>query len=82
LHGPARGIPYKVYAVRAPAQQISASAFVVASVPARLWRMAASMLAFAAVGAALRRFGLERWATPTHIAFWVITVTAYWIRIG
>jgi hypothetical protein len=80
--GPARGVPYKVYAVQAPSHGISAGAFLAASVPARVWRMLATVLAFAAVGVVLRRLGRQRWGTPLHMVFWVVSVTAYWIGIG
>lgn len=82
INGPARGVPYKVYAVQAPSHGISAGAFLAASVPARLWRMLATVLAFAAVGAVLRRLGRPHWGTPMHLFFWVASVAAYWISIG
>lgn len=80
--GPARGVPYKVYAVQAPSHGISASAFLAASVPARMWRMLTTVLAFAAVGFVLRRLGRQHWGTPLHVFFWVASVTAYWIGVG
>jgi hypothetical protein len=82
INGPARGVPYKVYAVQAPSHGISASAFLAASVPARLWRMLATVLAFAALGVVLRRLRRQHWGTPLHGFFWVVSVTAYWIGVG
>lgn len=82
VFGPARGIPYKVYAVQAPSHAITLGAFVAASVPARLWRMLATVAVFAAIGMALRKFGKSRWAMPLHAIFWTISVTAYWLSIG
>jgi hypothetical protein len=82
VFGPARGIPYKVYAVQAPGHAITLGAFVAASVPARLWRMLATVMVFAAIGVALRKFGKFRWAIPLHAIFWIISVTAYWASIG
>jgi hypothetical protein len=80
--GPARGIPYKVYAVQAPSHAITLGAFVAASVPARLWRMLVMVMVFAAIGMALRKFGKLRWAVPLHAIFWITSVTAYWLSIG
>jgi hypothetical protein len=80
--GPARGIPYKVYAVQAPRHAITLGAFVTASVPARLWRMLLMVMVFAAIGAALRKFGKSRWAIALHAIFWITSVTAYWLSIG
>jgi hypothetical protein len=82
VFGPARGIPYKVYAVQAPGHAITLGAFVVASVPARLWRMLTTVMVFAAIGVALRKFGKSRWAIPLHAIFWITSVTAYWLSIG
>jgi hypothetical protein len=82
VRGPARGIPYKVYAVQAPLQGVAAAEFAAVSVPARAWRMVLLMLAFAAVGVALRRFGWARVGTLFHAMFWVISVSIYWINIG
>jgi hypothetical protein len=80
--GPARGIPYKVYAVQAPRHAITLGAFVTASVPARLWRMLATVAVFAAIGVALRTFGKSRWAIPLHAIFWTVSVTVYWLNVG
>ncbi len=80
--GPARGIPYKIYAVQAPEHAITLGSFVAASVPARLWRMLATVLVFAGIGMVLRKFGKMRWALPLHVVFWVGSVTAYWLSIG
>jgi hypothetical protein len=82
VFGPARGIPYKVYAVQAPHHAIALGAFVAASVPARLWRMLAMVLSFAAIGMVLRKFGKSRWAIPLHAIFWITSITAYWLSIG
>jgi hypothetical protein len=82
VFGPARGIPYKVYAVQAPSHAITLGAFVAASVPARLWRMLATVAVFAVIGMAFRKFGKPRWAMPLHAIFWTVSVTAYWLSIG
>jgi hypothetical protein len=82
VFGPVRGIPYKVYAVQAPGHAITRGAFVAASVPARLWRMLATVAVFAGLGMALRKFGKLRWAMPLHAIFWITSVTAYWLSIG
>lgn len=82
VFGPARGIPYKVYAVQAPRHAITLAAFVAASVPARLWRMLATVAVFAAIGIALRKFGKPRWAIRLHVTFWITSITAYWLSIG
>jgi hypothetical protein len=82
IFGPARGIPYKVYAVQAPSHAITLGAFVTASVPARLWRMLATVAVFAVIGLALRKFGKSSWALTLHAIFWVTSVTAYWLSIG
>jgi hypothetical protein len=82
IFGPARGIPYKVYAVQAPSHAITLGAFVTASVPARLWRMLATVAVFAVIGLALRKFGKSSWVMPLHAIFWVTSVTAYWLSLG
>ena len=54
--GPLRGIPYKVYAVEAPAYT-SLWPFLLITIPARLWRLLAVWLGFSSAGALLRRAG-------------------------
>jgi hypothetical protein len=82
MRGPARGIPYKVYAVQAPLHGVAAIEFAAVSMLARSWRMVLLTLAFAAVGVALRRWGWVRWGTPFHAVFWVVSVAMYWANIG
>jgi hypothetical protein len=82
MRGPARGIPYKVYAVLAPAQGVTLGNFAAMSVPARAWRMVLMVVGFAAVGWVMRRLGLTRWVVPLFATFWVVSMAYYWIKIG
>jgi hypothetical protein len=82
IFGPARGIPYKVYAVQAPSHPITLGAFAAASIPARVWRMLLTVAVFVAIGAALRRLGKAHWASVLHAVFWTTSITAYWLSIG
>lgn len=81
LHGPLSGIPYKVYAVQAPAYT-SFPAFLAVSIPARLERIVPSWLAFAALGTLLRRRWPQRLrlGVIAHLAFWGISYLWYWGR--
>ena len=79
LMGPFSGIPYKVYAVQAPAHG-GLALFLLFSVPARLERLLGSGLLFLALGALQRRYvptklrlGLMVWAL-----FWSLSYAFYW----
>jgi len=78
--GPLRGIPYKVYAVKAPAHS-TLWPFLLATIPARLWRLVTVWLGFAGAGALLRKLGRASLAPPLHAVFWVVTYIAYWTTV-
>jgi hypothetical protein len=78
--GPLRGIPYKVYAVEAPAHS-SLWPFLVGTIPARLWRLLGVWLAFSLGGIVLRHVQ-KIWAAPwLHGAIWIVVYTMYWIKV-
>lgn len=81
LTGPLRGIPYKVYAVRAPAQGVGLGAFLLASVPARLVRFVLMAALAAGVSRALglsrRRVAWALWA-----GLWAAGYGFYWAGVG
>lgn len=49
LRGPLNGIPYKIYAIQAPAH-LPLGTFLLMSIPARLERLASGLLLFGAIG--------------------------------
>ena len=78
--GPIRGIPYKVYAVEAPAHS-ELWVFLLATIPARLWRLVAVWLGFAGAGLLLRKLGRASLAPALHALFWIVTYAIYWARV-
>ena len=79
--GPTRGIPYKVYAVQAPAF-CALPVFLLASIPARLERLAISWVVFACVGYVFRKRKARRWtAILFHGVYWIIVYVGYWTTI-
>ena len=78
--GPVRGIPYKVYAVEAPAYYRLWS-FLLVTVPARLWRLLAVWIGFAGAGMLLRKLGRESLAPVLHAIFWIVTYAIYWTKV-
>ncbi len=88
IYGPLRGIPYKVYAVTAP-RYMGLTAFLLLTMPARLWRFLLTGLVFALLGQMLRTawlpfFGdLRPYDTPrlmllVHLALWGVFYALYW----
>lgn len=81
LTGPLRGIPYKIYAVRAPARDIGPIAFLLVSVPARLARFVLMAALAAGVSRALgpsrRRAAWALWA-----GLWAAGYGLYWAGVG
>jgi len=78
--GPVRGIPYKVYAVEAPAY-CGRWQFLLVTIPARLWRFVVVWLGFSGAGILLRNLRRESWARMLHAGFWIITYTIYWTTV-
>lgn len=80
--GPLSGIPYKIYAVLAPAR-ISLIPFVSVSVPARLERLLASFVLFAVIGLLFRKFwpGRRSTALAVHLIYWLVVYGFYWNKI-
>ena len=79
--GPIRGVPYKIYAVQAPAQEIGVGAFLLISIPARLSRFV--LLTF--VTRILFSKFLATW-TPRRQLFllgccWVTFYTTYFLAM-
>jgi hypothetical protein len=73
------GVPYKIYAMLAPAAGWDALSLALATPVLRLPRFLAVALAFAAIGRAVRRNGaLPRWAAPVFTAGWVLFYAVYW----
>jgi len=77
--GPTSGIPYKVYAVAAP-KHTSLTQFLIASVPARIERLALTWVQFVAIAWCVRRWTKHpvRWIYGIHAVYWVAMYTYYW----
>lgn len=83
LYGPSSGIPYKVYAVLAP-QHLDAMSFLLASIPARIERLALSGVTFALVGLALRRWWRTPLRSPVAVVYalvWCGLYAIYWAKL-
>jgi len=78
--GPIRGIPYKVYAVEAP-EHCSLPAFLLVTIPARIWRLLAVWLGFAGAGFILRKLSRASLAPGLHAAFWIVVYAVYWAKV-
>ena len=78
--GPVRGIPYKVYAVEAPAH-CGLWRFLLVTIPARLWRLVVVWLGFAGAGRVLRGLHRESWAPILHAVFWIVMYAIYWATV-
>jgi len=78
--GPVRGIPYKVYAVEAPAYS-ALGPFLLVTIPARLWRLVVVWLGFAGTGALLRKLGRAGLAPALHAVFWIVSYAIYWTTV-
>jgi membrane protein YqaA with SNARE-associated domain len=78
--GPVRGIPYKVYAVEAPAHS-ALWPFLLVTIPARLWRLVIVWLGFAGTGTLLRKLGRAGLAPALHAIFWIVTYAIYWTTV-
>lgn len=79
LRGPGNGIPYKIYAVTAPAHSGPAT-FALLTIPARLQRLALSWLAFTALGWIFKNW-IRRHRDTTALLFtifWIIVYAIYW----
>ncbi len=78
--GPVRGIPYKIYAVEAPTH-VTLWQFLLVTVPARLWRLLAVWIGFAAAGTLVRKLGRASLAPALHALFWITTYLIYWATV-
>ena len=77
--GPLSGIPYKVFAVEAPAHA-SLLPFLLVSIPGRLGRLALPWVLFASAGLWLKRRIAKQplWAIAAHAVFWIAVYAYYW----
>ena len=78
--GPVRGIPYKVYAVEAPAYS-TLWPFLLVTIPARLWRLVVVWLGFAGAGVLQRKLGRASLAPALHAIFWIVSYAIYWTTV-
>ncbi len=79
--GTANGIPYKIYAVQAPAQEIPLLTFLLVSIPARLYRFLIVSLLAAGVGRLTRQWSVKsRYGMFT--AFWVLLYAFYFYNFA
>lgn len=76
---PLGGVPYKVYAVLAPAH-VSLPVFALISLPLRVERMLLSMIVFVPLSLWVQRGGETRRALGlrVHAAFWILVYAIYW----
>lgn len=83
LENPLSGVPYKVYAVLAPAR-FSYGEFLLLTVPARAERMLVSWIPVALIALFLRRLEeSRRWrvAVAAHAVCWLAIYAYYWSRL-
>jgi hypothetical protein len=80
--GPMSGIPYKVYAVQAPAFT-GFVPFGLVSVPARLERLLLTWVIFAAAGVFARKHVRRRpaWAVGVYAVYWLAVYAYYWTHV-
>ena len=76
FHGTANGIPYKIYAVQAPAHDVPAVKFALMSFPARLYRMLISALLAAGVGYLTRKLS-NKLRYGIFATFWIVSYAIY-----
>ena len=76
FHGTANGIPYKIYAVQAPAHGIPAISFALMSFPARLYRMLISALLAAGVSYLTRKLS-NKLRYGIFATFWIVSYAIY-----
>jgi len=81
--GVASGIPFKIYAIEAPAH-VRLVPFMLVSVPARLERLLLSWACAAAVGmlASQQIHSRPRIWLAMHLALWTVFYAWYWTAIG
>lgn len=80
LHGSVTGIPYKVYAVAAGKEGLTALLFFSVTIPVRLARFAVATSLVAAISALLgRRFDLRR-RLMLMATFWLLFYGEFWWR--
>lgn len=80
FENPLSGVPYKVYAVLAPAH-VSLAEFLVVSVPMRAERMLVTWILFALLAWWLRHGDEHRRrliAVRAHAVFWTVVYAVYW----
>ena len=83
LENPLGGVPYKVYAVLAPAH-FSYARFLLLTIPSRAERMLITLIPAALVGIGLQRFTVaRRWkiAVGLHGACWIAVYAYYWSKL-
>jgi membrane protein YqaA with SNARE-associated domain len=79
--GPLSGIPYKVYAIEAPAY-VSPVSFMLVSIPARFERLIVSCAIFTVLGSLFKRLRPQRpsLALGIFVIYWGIVYGFYWTR--
>lgn len=82
LHGSLSGVPYKIYAVEAGAANVAALPFVLASVPIRMVRFAATACLAALAAHLLARRGWARWTRLVWALAWVVFYAVYWALVA
>jgi hypothetical protein len=83
LSNPLNGVPYKVYAVLAPAY-LSLTEFALLSIPARAERMLVTWIPAALIGLALSRLeeaNRRRAAIRLHAFAWIAIYAVYWSKL-
>lgn len=81
--GPLSGVPYKIYAIEAPAF-LPKPLFLTLTAPARAERFLAVWGLFAAIGLACRRYFNSRplHLLLLHIVIWIVFYAFYWGRLA
>jgi membrane protein YqaA with SNARE-associated domain len=77
--GALSGVPYKIYALEAGAMHMSVLLFLLASVPARLFRFWAAIAITGAAASILGRHFSQRTLLGMLIGFWIVFYIGYFI---
>lgn len=80
--GPTSGIPYKLFAVQAPAH-VGLGPFLLVSVPARAERLLLTWAQSAVLGVVVRRYAARprAWLCGLHGVYWSVAYTYYWFLV-
>jgi membrane protein YqaA with SNARE-associated domain len=83
IWGPAKGIPYKIYAEQAGAMGLPYLSFLLLTVPSRIIRFVVTCLGFHYIGKGVKALMGERALPWVWLGFWILNYSFYWgIHLG